>query len=156
MVLHHSCSALGPWLGSTGEMISSRAEVCVYRRGEPLSCVKLVGKKYLGAFVFIYSQEAACIVHFNAVTMTATPFASLSSPIHSLSARTYTPSLSLAPSHLTNFTHTPHAPPCSWKGLHNSYNNGNWRPIDRTSTPSSFTEVAGVEVFWISSELCWQ
>ena len=30
MVLHHSCSANGPWAGSTGETISSRAEVCVY------------------------------------------------------------------------------------------------------------------------------
>ena len=36
---------------------------------------------------------------------TATPLASPSSPIHSLSARTHTPSLSLAHSHLT---HTPH------------------------------------------------
>ena len=37
-------------------------------------------------------------------------------------------------------------------------NNGNCRcrrPINRTWTPSSFTEVTSVEVFWISSELCW-
>ena len=43
MVLHHSCSAPRP-SGSTGEMISSRAEVSVYLWGEPLSHVKLVGK----------------------------------------------------------------------------------------------------------------
>ena len=41
MVLHHSCLAPGPWSGSTGEMISSRAEVCGVN---PLSRVKLVGK----------------------------------------------------------------------------------------------------------------
>ena len=44
MVLHHSCSAPGPWMGSTGEMISSRAEVYVYLRGEPPLHVKQVGK----------------------------------------------------------------------------------------------------------------
>ena len=114
-----------------------------------------------GAVAFIHSQTAAYIVHFIAVATTATPFASPSSPIHSLSARTHAPSLSLArpltPYRL--YAHTPHTPPYSWKGLHHSYNNGNCRcrrPINRTWTPSSFTEVAGVEVFWISSELCWQ
>ena len=53
MVLHHSCSAPGPWSGSTGEMISSRAEVCVYLRGKPLSRVKLVGKWYQGALLYL-------------------------------------------------------------------------------------------------------
>ena len=75
--------------------------------------------------------------------------------IHCLHIRTLPHSRS--PTHALS-THTS-APPYSWKGLRHSYNNGNCRcrrPIDRTWTPSSFTEVAGVEVFWISSELCWQ
>ena len=45
-------------------------------------------------------------VHFIAVATTATPFASPSSPVHSLSARTHTPSLSLTHSHYVHLTHT--------------------------------------------------
>ena len=62
-----------------------------------------------GAVAFIYSQTTDSIVHFVAVTTTVTHLASPSSPIHSLSACTHTPSLSLAHSHLTH-THLTHRP----------------------------------------------
>ena len=116
-------------------MISSKAEVYVYIWGEPLSCVKLVGK-YQGALLYLEEPSFR--------------FSFLS---HSFTVCMYTRSLSLAG------PLPPHAVPYSWKGLRHSYNNGNCRcrrQIDRTWTPSSFTEVADVEVFWISSELCWQ
>ena len=59
------------------------------------------GNMYL-AVTFIHSQTAAYTVHFIAVASTATPFASPSSPIHSLvSTSTHARSLSLAHSHLT-------------------------------------------------------
>ena len=57
---------------------------------------------------------------------------------HSFTVRTYVHSLTLARP-LTPYAPTPHAPPYSWKGLCQSYNNGNWRTIDMTWTPSSFT-----------------
>ena len=59
---------------------------------------------------FIHSQEAACIVHFIAVATTATPLASPSSPIQSLSTHRHATSHSLAHSHLT---HRPTLPPDS-------------------------------------------
>ena len=80
------------------------------------------------------------------LSTTATPFTSPSSPIHPLSACTH--AHSLTPYKL--YAHTPHTLPYSWKGLRHSYNNGNWRPMDRTWTPSSFTEVAGVEVVMLT------
>ena len=84
--------------------------VCVYLRDEPLSRFgqKIIPGSFAvsgGAVAFIHSQTAAYIVHLIAVATTATPFASPSSPIHSLSARTYAPSFSLAHSHLTHLTH---------------------------------------------------
>ena len=117
MVLDHSCSAPRPWSGSTGEMISS-SEVCVYLRGEPpFKCE--AGREIIpGSFAvsgravaFTQSQTTAYIVHFTAVANTATPFASLSSPVHSLS-RMYACSLTLARP-LTPYAHTLHAPPYS-------------------------------------------
>ena len=78
MVLHHSCSAPKPWSGSTGEVISSRAEVCVYLHGEPLSRIKLAGKQYQGALLYLedpsrlFTATADYIVHFIAVDTTAT------------------------------------------------------------------------------------
>ena len=60
---------------------------------------------------FTQSQTAAYIVHFIAVATTATTFASLSSPIHSLSCM-YARSLTLARP-LTPYAHTLHAPPYS-------------------------------------------
>ena len=59
-----------------------------------------------GAVAFIHSQTADYTVHFIVVATTATPLASPSSPIHSLSACMHAPSLSLAHSHLTHLTHT--------------------------------------------------
>ena len=104
-----------------------------------------------------WQTNCNCIAHFITVATTATPLSSPSSPIHSLSVSTDAPSLWLAHSHsLTHLTHTPRAALHSWKGLRHSYN-GNCRcrrPIDRTWTPSSFTVVTGVDVFWIFSELC--
>ena len=95
MLLHHSCSAPRPWSGSTGEMI------CVYFKAEPpFTCEagrEIIPRSFAvsgGAVVFTQSQTAAYIVHFIAVVTTAA-FASLSSPVHSLS-RTHAPSLSLA------------------------------------------------------------
>ena len=82
----------------------------------PFHVFRLVWEKIPGSFAvsggavaFIHSQTADYIVHFIAVATTATPFASPSSPIHSLSARTHAPSLSLAHSHLTH-THLTHRP----------------------------------------------
>ena len=89
-------------------MISSRAEVCVYRQGKPPS---RVGREIIpgsfavsgGAIAFIHSQTADYIVHFIAVAATATTLASLSSPILSLvSTHMHALSLSLTHSHLTH------------------------------------------------------
>ena len=73
---------------------------------------------------------------------------------HSFTVHRYEHSLTLTRPFTPHapYAHTLHAPPYSWKRLRHSYNNGNCRcrrPIDRTWPPSSFTEVAGVEVVWI-------
>ena len=59
-----------------------------------------------GVVTFIHIQTADYTVHFIAVATPTTPFASLSSPVHSLSACMHAPSLLLAHSHLTHLTHT--------------------------------------------------
>ena len=140
MVLHHFGLAPGMWLGSTGEMISCRAEVCVYLWGEPpFTC--LAGREIIPGSYRLYSQSRSSLYctlyccHYNCYSFR---FSFLS---HSVTVRTYAHSLTLACS-LTPYAHIPHAPPSSWKGLHHSYNSCNCRctrPIDRTWTPSSFT-----------------
>ena len=90
MVLHHSCSAPGPWSWSAGGDDFLRSG----NNTRELCCI------FRGAITFIHSQTAACIVHFIAVATTATLF----TPIHSLSALTHAPSLSLIHSYYTTLT----------------------------------------------------
>ena len=81
-------------------------------------------------------------------------FASPSSPIHSLSACTHAPSLSLALSHLrTLCTHTSRTA-LFLKGATPLLQQ--WQLQIQEAHRGGFTEVASVEVFCISSELCWQ
>ena len=157
MVLYHSCSAPRPWSGSTGEMISSRAEVCRVHvlswsgnNTRELCCILRSCRLYSQTNCSLYCTLDCCCYSCYSFR-----FSFLS---HSFTVSTYARSLTLARP-LTPYAHTPHTPPYSWNVLRHSYNNSNcrcWGPIDRTWTPSSVTEVACVEVFWISSELRWQ
>ena len=123
-MLHHSCSAPELWSGSTREMISSKAEVYDYLQGEPLSCVLLVGKIMPGSFAVFwgavaYSQPtAAYTVQLLPSLLLLLRLLHLFSLIHSLSARTHTPSLLLAHSHLTHTSRTA----LFLKGLRHFYN----------------------------------
>ena len=86
------------------------AEVCVYRQGEPLSRVKLVGKKYQGAL--LYLEEPLPLFTTKLQPIVYTSLLSLLLLLLSLLLLLpfihcpHAPSLSLAYSHLTNFTHT--------------------------------------------------
>ena len=114
MVLNHSCSAPRPWSVSTGEMISSRVKVCVYLRGKPLSCVKLVGKWYQGALLYLEELSPLFTAKLQPVLCTLLPsllllLLSLLLPLPFSQARMHAPSLLLAHSHLTH-THLTHSP----------------------------------------------
>ena len=111
-----TCWAPGQWSGSTGEMISSRAEVCVYLQGKPLSRVRQVGNKYQVALLYLeepsplFTDKLQPILYTLLLSLLLLllllllplPF------IYCPHVRT-APSLSLSLSHLTQ-THLTHRP----------------------------------------------
>ena len=120
--------AHGPWSESSGRWFPPEPKYVFTSGWTPFRCE--AGREIIpgsfavsrGAVTFIHIQTADYTVHFIAVATPATPFTSLSSPVHSLSARTYARSLTLARplTPCTPYTHTQHALPCYWKGPRHS------------------------------------
>ena len=98
-------------------MISSRAEVYVYLRGERLSCVKLVGKQYQQALLYLEELSPLFtaklqIILYTLLLLLLLLLLSLLLPllfIHCLHVCMLSYSLTLAHSHFThtNLTHRP-------------------------------------------------
>ena len=137
MVVDHSCSAPGPWSGSTGEMISCGAEVCVYLWGEPpFTC--LAGREP-GSYC-LYSQSRSnlyCTLH--RCRYSCYSFC-LSLPSHSVTVCTYAHSLTLARPLTPYHKHLTHCP-IPERGY-------------ATLTTMATADVGDPSTFWISSELC--